>query len=139
GLGYCLTVSEAERIAEFLAGRGVSAVAYTGSTPAPEREAIEAALDSGEVSCVVATSAVGMGYDNPNLAYVVHLGSPPSPIAYYQQVGRAGRGSVQAEVVLMPTPTEVDIWAYFDSTSMPPRPAVEEVLVALAESGPLSI
>jgi len=139
GLVYCLTVSEAERIAEFLAGRGVSAVAYTGSTPAPEREAIEAALDSGEVSCVVATSALGMGYDNPDLAYVVHLGSPSSPIAYYQQVGRAGRGSVQADVVLLPTPTEVDIWAYFDSTSMPPRPAVEEVLAALAESGPLSI
>lgn len=139
GLVYCLTVYEAERVAEFLAGRGVAAVAYTGSTPAPERERIEAALDAGEVSCVVATSALGMGYDNPNLSYVVHLGSPSSPIAYYQQVGRAGRGAVQAEVVLLPTPTEVDIWAYFDSTAMPPRDAVEEVLAALAASGPLSV
>jgi ATP-dependent DNA helicase RecQ len=139
GLVYCLTVSEAERVAEFLASTGVSAVAYTGSTPAPEREAIEAALDAGEVSCVVATSALGMGYDNPNLAYVVHLGSPSSPIAYYQQVGRAGRGSVDAHVVLLPTPTEVDIWAYFDATSMPPRAAVDEVLAALASSGPLSV
>src|SRR5690606_39172489 len=115
GLVYCLTVSEAERVAEHLVARGVAAAAYTGATPAPERERIEAALDDGSVSCVVATSALGMGYDNPNLAYVVHLGSPSSPIAYYQQVGRAGRGSVQAEVVLLPTPTEVDIWAYFDS------------------------
>jgi ATP-dependent DNA helicase RecQ len=68
---------------------------------------------------VVATSALGMGYDNPNLAYVIHLGSPSSPIAYYQQVGRAGRGRVAAEVVLIPTRTEGDIWAYFDSTAMP--------------------
>jgi ATP-dependent DNA helicase RecQ len=139
GLVYCLTVSEAERIAGFLADRGVSAAAYTGSTPAPEREAIEAGLDTGAVSCVVATSALGMGYDNPNLAYVVHLGSPSSPIAYYQQVGRAGRGSVRAEVVLLPTPTEVDIWAYFDSTAMPPAAAVEEVLSALRSAGPLSV
>ena len=139
GLVYCLTVSEAERVAEFLIGRGVSAAAYTGSTPAPEREAIEARLDDGSLSCVVATSALGMGYDNPNLAYVVHLGSPSSPIAYYQQVGRAGRGSVDAQGVLLPTPTEVDIWAYFDSTAMPPRRAVEEVLEALASAGPVSV
>lgn len=139
GLLYCLTVSEAERVAGFLAERGVSAVAYTGSTPAAEREAIEAALDAGEVSCVVATSALGMGYDNPNLAYVVHLGSPSSPIAYYQQVGRAGRGETAAQVVLLPTPTEVDIWAYFDSTAMPPRRSVDEVLEALARSGPLTV
>lgn len=139
GLVYCLTVSEAERVAGFLADRGVAAVAYTGATPAPEREAIEAALDAGTISCVVATSALGMGYDNPNLAYVVHLGSPSSPIAYYQQVGRAGRGTVDARVVLLPTPTERDIWAYFDSTAMPPRTSVEEVLAALSSSGPLSV
>jgi ATP-dependent DNA helicase RecQ len=139
GLVYCLTVSEAERVAGFLAEQGVSVAAYTGSTPPEDRESIESSLDSGGISCVVATSALGMGYDNPNLAYVVHLGSPSSPIAYYQQVGRAGRGGATAEVVLLPTPTEADIWAYFDSTAMPPRAAVEEVLAALGSSGPLSV
>jgi ATP-dependent DNA helicase RecQ len=139
GLVYCLTVSEAERVAAFLADRGVRAVAYTGSTPAPERERIEAALDDGSVSCVVATSALGMGYDNPDLAYVVHLGSPSSPIAYYQQVGRAGRGRVDAEVVLVPTAAEERIWAYFDSTSMPPERTVRSVLAVLERSGPCSI
>lgn len=139
GLVYCLTVSEAERVAEHLVARGVAAAAYTGATPAPERERIEAALDDGSVSCVVATSALGMGYDNPNLTYVVHLGSPSSPIAYYQQVGRAGRGRVDAEVVLVPTQAQERIWAYFDSTAMPPASVVQEVLTALERRGPCSI
>ena len=138
GLVYCLTVSDAERVAAHLIDQGVQAAAYTGSTPAPERERIEAALDDGTLACVVATSALGMGYDNPNLAYVIHLGSPSSPIAYYQQVGRAGRGNVAARVVLIPTRTESDIWAYFDSTAMPPAEVVEDVLRAVAQHGPCS-
>jgi ATP-dependent DNA helicase RecQ len=139
GLVYCLTVSEAERVATYLVEGGARAIAYTGSTPAPERERIEAGLDDGSIACVVATSALGMGYDNPDLAYVVHLGSPSSPIAYYQQVGRAGRGRVDAEVVLLPTASEERIWAYFDSTAMPPERTVHEVLDALAAAGPCSL
>jgi ATP-dependent DNA helicase RecQ len=139
GFVYCLTVSEAERTAAFLAGTGAAVASYTGATPADERERIEAALDDGSLDCVVATSALGMGYDNPRLSYVIHLGSPSSPIAYYQQVGRAGRGQVEARVVLLPTPTEADIWKYFDSASMPPRAAVEDVLQVLASSGPTTV
>ncbi|MEZ5181947.1 MAG: RecQ family ATP-dependent DNA helicase [Acidimicrobiales bacterium] len=138
GLVYCLTVAEAERVAEHLAGTGVRAVSYTGSTPAADRERIEAALDAGEVSCVVATSALGMGYDNPELAYVVHLGAPSSPIAYYQQVGRAGRGRAAAEVVLVPTAAQERIWAYFDRTAMPPEGVVRQVLEVLERDGPLT-
>ena len=139
GFVYCLTVSEAERTAAFLASRGLSVQAYTGSTPTAEREAIEASLDDGSLACVVATSALGMGYDNARLAYVIHLGSPSSPIAYYQQVGRAGRGLVHARVVLLPTSTEEEIWAYFASTAMPPKAVVEQVLAALGSAGPLTV
>ncbi|NLD76703.1 MAG: RecQ family ATP-dependent DNA helicase [Acidimicrobiales bacterium] len=139
GLVYCLTVSDAERVASHLQGAGVAAEAYTGSTPAPDRERIEAGLDDGSLSCVVATSALGMGYDNPHLAYVIHLGSPSSPIAYYQQVGRAGRSETDARVVLIPTRSERDIWAYFDSTAMPSREVVESVLAALAQHGPCTV
>lgn len=139
GLVYCLTVSEAQRVAEHLIDRGLAAASYTGSTPAPERERIEAGLDDGSLACVVATSALGMGYDNPNLAWVIHLGSPSSPIAYYQQVGRVGRGGTDAQVVLVPTRTEGDIWAYFASTAMPPRETVEDVLATLDRHGPCSV
>ncbi len=139
GIVYCLTVSEAERVGEFLVAAGSSAASYTGATPAEERASIEAALDRGELGCVVATSALGMGYDNPRLSYVVHLGSPSSPIAYYQQVGRAGRGEVDAQVVLVPTPAERDIWAFFDSTAMPAEEQVDEVLAVLAAAGPSTL
>ncbi|CAN5686947.1 RecQ family ATP-dependent DNA helicase [soil metagenome] len=139
GLVYCLTVSEAERVAGHLRDHGLAAASYTGSTPAPEREQIEAGLDDGSLACVVATSALGMGYDNPNLSYVVHLGSPSSPIADYRQVCRAGRGQAEAHVVLVPTRTETDIWEYFASTAMPPREVVEEVLACLAREGPSTV
>jgi ATP-dependent DNA helicase RecQ len=139
GLVYCLTVSEAERVAEFLQSCGAAAVSYTGATPTNERAKIEADLDTGSLACVVATSALGMGYDNAQLSYVLHLGSPSSPISYYQQVGRAGRGTVDAHVVLIPTPTEVDIWAYFDSTAMPAHASVDEVLTTLANDGPITV
>jgi len=139
GLLYCLTVSEAERVAEHLAASGLAVAAYTGATPAAERERIEQQLDRGELRCVVATSALGMGYDNPDLDSVVHLGSPSSPIAYYQQVGRAGRGGTDARVVLLPTPAERAIWAYFDATAMPPEAVVLDVLDVLERSGPLTI
>jgi len=76
-----------------------------------------------------------MGYDKPDLAFVVHLGMPASPIAYYQQVGRAGRAIDKAEAVLAPGPEDPSIWSWFDSTAFPPREQAEEVLAALAAAG----
>ncbi len=139
GIVYCLTVSEVERTASFLASCGISSASYTGATDPQERARIEQALDQGGLSCVVATSALGMGYDNPRLSYVVHIGSPSSPVSYYQQVGRAGRGSTSAEVVLAPTATDGDVWAYFDSTAMPPKHTVDDVISAMERSGPCTI
>ncbi len=83
----------------------------------------------------MATSALGMGFDKPDLGFVVHLGAPSSPVAYYQQVGRAGRATERAEVLLLPGPEDKDIWAYFASVSMPREEQAEAVLRTLAESG----
>jgi ATP-dependent DNA helicase RecQ len=71
--------------------RGVSALAYSGETDDADRLEVESALRDNRVKVVVATSALGMGYDKPDLSFVIHYQSPNSPIAYYQQVGRAGR------------------------------------------------
>ena len=76
--------------------------AYTGQTDPAEREDAEAALKANEVKALVATSALGMGFDKPDLGFVLHLGAPSSPVAYYQQVGRAGRATDNADVLLLP-------------------------------------
>jgi ATP-dependent DNA helicase RecQ len=139
GIVYCLTVAEVERVATFLAGQGLAVAAYSGDTPPDERERVEADLAANRLRAVVATSALGMGYDKPDLAFVAHLGSPSSPIAYYQQVGRAGRAIDSARAVLLPAAEDSAIWAYFDATAFPPRDVVERVLRALEEDGPVTV
>jgi ATP-dependent DNA helicase RecQ len=139
GIVYCLTVKDVESVAAFLVSAGIDAAGYTGSTDAGARERIEADLKANRLKAVVATSALGMGYDKPDLAFVVHLGSPPSPIAYYQQVGRAGRAIASAQATLLPTAADADIWAYFDSTAFPPEDVVERVLASVAELGPVGV
>ena len=80
-----------------------------------------------------------MGFDKPDLGFVVHLGAPQSPVAYYQQIGRAGRGVERADVVLLPGREDRDIWAYFASLAFPPERQVRATLQTLAEAGrPLS-
>ena len=102
GIVYTLTVAQAHDVAALLRERGHKVAAYTGSTEAAEREQLEADLLANRVKALVATSALGMGFDKPDLGFVVHLGAPSSPIAYYQQVGRAGRSTESAEVILLP-------------------------------------
>jgi len=139
GILYCLTVNEVEQVAGFLTSQGMAAAAYTGATDPADRESIEAQLQANELRCVVATSALGMGYDKGDLAFVIHLGSPSSPIAYYQQVGRAGRAIQSARAVLLPAAQDRDIWNYFDSTAFPPKEQVDDVIQAISESGGIAV
>jgi ATP-dependent DNA helicase RecQ len=138
GIVYCLTVAQTALVAEFLRGQGIDAVAYSGDTPPPQRHAIEARFKANELKAVVATSALGMGVDKPDVAFVVHLGAPPSPIAYYQQVGRAGRAVPRAEAWLLPASEDRAIWAWFTSVGLPPEPLLRRTLDALGDS-PVSL
>ncbi|MCU1676691.1 MAG: recombinase RecQ, partial [Frankiales bacterium] len=113
--------------------------AYSGQTEQAERLAAEDDLLGNRVRALVATSALGMGFDKPDLAFVVHFGAPSSPVSYYQQVGRAGRGVASAHVVLLPGDEDRAVWDYFASTGFPPERAVRDALAALADAGkPLS-
>ena len=139
GIIYCLTVSAAEDVAAALREAGHAVRAYTGRTDPADRERLEAALRDNEVKALVATSALGMGFDKPDLGFVLHLGAPSSPVAYYQQVGRAGRATERADVLLLPGPEDREVWAYFASASMPRQEQADAVLAALAQaSRPLS-
>jgi len=137
GIVYALTVSAAEDTARLLAEAGHRVAAYTGRTDPDERERLEAALKANDVKALIATSALGMGFDKPDLGFVVHLGAPSSPVAYYQQVGRAGRATAHADVLLLPGPEDPDIWRYFATVSMPDPDRVAAVLAELG-SEPLS-
>jgi ATP-dependent DNA helicase RecQ len=135
GIIYTLTVAQAEQVAEALRAQGHNVAAYTGQTDTADREASELDLINNRIKALVATSALGMGFDKPDLSFVVHLGSPQSPIAYYQQVGRAGRGISRADVVLLPGAEDEDIWRYFASVGFPPEPLVRRTLDTLRDAG----
>ncbi|MCI2237436.1 RecQ family ATP-dependent DNA helicase [Paenibacillus sp. TRM 82003] len=139
GIVYVLTVAAAADVANHLRAHGLEAVAYTGQTDPAERLRAEDDLVNDRVKVLVATSALGMGFDKPDLGFVVHLGAPSSPIAYYQQVGRAGRGIADARVVLLPGAEDRDVWRHFASLGFPGEQDVRRALAALAEAGrPLS-
>lgn len=138
GIIYTLTVAAAHDTARLLTERGYEVRAYTGQVDVAERTESERLLKSNGVKALVATSALGMGFDKPDLGFVVHLGAPSSPVAYYQQVGRAGRATESADVLLLPGAEDRDIWHYFATASMPDRVKAERVLAALADNGPFS-
>ncbi|MGI9822310.1 DEAD/DEAH box helicase [Agromyces sp. Marseille-Q5079] len=133
GIIYTLTVSAATDIARVLRERGHDVRAYTGQTDPDEREESEGLLKRNEVKALVATSALGMGFDKPDLGFVLHLGAPSSPVAYYQQVGRAGRASESADVLLMPGTEDRAIWHYFATASMPDEERARRVIDELSD------
>jgi ATP-dependent DNA helicase RecQ len=132
GIIYTLTVAAASEVADYLRERGFPVAAYSGQTDPTERQAAEQDLLDNRVKALVATSALGMGFDKPDLGFVIHLGAPQSPVAYYQQVGRAGRGVARAEVILLPGQEDRAIWDYFGSLAFPAEPQVRATLAALA-------
>jgi ATP-dependent DNA helicase RecQ len=134
GIVYCLTVPETRRVAAWLQANGIDARAYSGRDDPAERLVVEEVLAANACKAVVATSALGMGYDKPDLAFVVHYQAPDSPVAYYQQVGRAGRALERAEVILLGGPEDRRIWDYFTTTAFPPRRLVDEVLGLLEDA-----
>ena len=129
GIIYCLTVDQAATTSDWLRSRGHHVAAYTGAVEPEQRLAMESALRNNEMKALVATSALGMGFDKGDLAFCVHLGLPPTPVAYYQQVGRAGRAIERAEVIAVPRPTEdAAIWRWFESVSLPSEEICRSVL-----------
>jgi len=131
GIVYVLTVAETDRVSAFLTDQGLDVAAYSGQTT--NREELEDRLRDNRVKALVATSALGMGYDKPDLAFCIHLGSPASPVAYYQQVGRAGRALKDALAVLVPSEGDERIWDYFATAGIPDEAQVERILDALGE------
>src|SRR3954453_1761699 len=139
GIVYGLTVDQVTSMAAFLGetlhDSGLRVAAYTGATSPEDRARIEADLRENRLKAVVATSALGMGYDKPDLGFCIHVGSPDSPVAYYQQVGRAGRALESAVGVLLPAPeSDERIWDYFATATIPDPDAGNRVLHLLGDA-----
>jgi len=139
GIIYTLTVRDANQVADWLKTRSFNVEAYTSET-GERREALEQALLNNQVKALVATTALGMGYDKPDLAFVIHYQMPGSVVAYYQQVGRAGRALDSAYGVLLSGEEDSDITDWFIRSAFPTRQEVADVLGALEdESNGLSV
>lgn len=137
GIVYTLTVADAERLTEAIHdvhGGALPVAAYTGRLEAGERHGLEDALRDNRLKALIATSALGMGYDKPDLGFVVHVGAPPSPVSYYQQVGRAGRAIEHAHAVLLPSDADSGVWDYFATATIPVPEQVRTVLDVLDRS-----
>lgn len=137
GIIYTLTVRDAEQVASWLRSRGLEVEAYTGET-GERRPWLEQALLANRVKALVATTALGMGFDKPDLSFVIHYQAPGSVVGYYQQVGRAGRGLDAAYGILLSGEEETEISEYFIKSAFPTRDEVRLVLQAL-ETAPAGL
>ncbi len=136
GIVYTLTKRDADQVASFLSSRGISAVAYSGDQPTEDRIDAEERLLRNEVKAVVATSALGMGYDKPDIRFIVHYQAPGSVVSYYQQIGRAGRAVEHADVILLRGGEDRRIQDFFIEQAFPDRERVGAVLDELELAGP---
>ena len=133
GIVYCITKRDCERVADWLRRHGVAARAYFSGLD--DREDLEQALLDNELKVLVSTIALGMGFDKPDLKFVIHYQRPGSPVAYYQQVGRAGRGVPEALGVLLAGVEDEQIHAYFVRTAFPEVAHFRAVLAAVDGAG----
>jgi ATP-dependent DNA helicase RecQ len=131
GIVYCLTVRDAELVASWLTTRGLDVRTYHGGLDGEERRELEQLLLEDEVDALAATSALGMGFNKPDLGFVVHFQRPPNLIRYYQEIGRAGRNLDRATAVLLAGEGDDDIAEYFIESAFPSREAFETVLEAV--------
>ena len=129
GIIYTLTIRDAERVTKWLQSLSLNVKSYTGRSE--NREELEQALLDNRVKALVATTALGMGFDKPDLAFVIHYQTPGSVVAYYQQVGRAGRGLDAAYGVLLSGAEDTEITDYFINSAFPTRDEVRQVITAL--------
>ena len=144
GIIYTLTQRDTERLTEWLQINQIEARAYHAGVPNNEngtsaRAAMEQQLLNNEIKVLVATVALGMGFDKPDLGFVIHFQRPASVVHYYQQVGRAGRAVDEAYGILLCGEEDDHIADYFIRSAFPPQEHVSAILGALDQADGLSV
>lgn len=139
GIVYCLTVADSMRVSAWLQSRGLDVRPYHAGLATEDKIAAERALIGNEVKALVATTALGMGFDKPDLGFVVHYQRPGSAVAYYQQVGRAGRAVAEAEAILLTGREDDEIAEYFIDSAFPSETHQRAVMTALEARSEITI
>jgi len=140
GIIYCLTVADTERVTGWLKQKDFSAEAYhAGDDGNMDRPALEQAFLNNEIKILVATEALGMGFDKPDIDFVIHFQRPGSVVAYYQQVGRAGRSVEKSYGVLLSGAEDDEIQNYFIESAFPSTQVFLDILKELEKSEGLSL
>jgi ATP-dependent DNA helicase RecQ len=135
GIVYTLTVADARGVSRWLTDHDIDAPAYYGAAGTDTRTSLEERLRRNEVKALVATVALGMGFDKPDLGFVVHFQRPSSVISYYQQIGRAGRALDRADVILLTGAEDDEIAEHFIAEAFPPEDVMRAILAATEPEG----
>lgn len=139
GIIYTLTVRDARRLTNFLEQKGINAAAYDGKLDNELRQKLENDLLANKLKVLVATTALGMGFDKPDLGFVIHYQRPGSVVHYYQQVGRAGRAVEEAYGILLSGKEDEEITNYFITNAFPSSHHIQQILEALLTENELSV
>ncbi len=139
GIVYCLTVADCDRVAAWLRSKGIPVEAYHAQRSAEERVELEKRLLRNQIKSLIATVALGMGFDKPNLSFVIHFQRPGSIVAYYQQIGRAGREVDDALTVLLCGKEDDEVQDYFIGAAFPAPKEMRAVLSLIETEGELSL
>lgn len=129
GIIYAKTTKDCEIVAGFLQQNDIEAFAYHSNLKnEQEKIELEQKLLNNEIKALVATSALGMGFDKPDLSFVIHYQAPGNVVEYYQQVGRAGRGIEHALGLMMLGDEDARIQQYFIDNAFPKEKQIENLL-----------
>ncbi|WP_066320514.1 RecQ family ATP-dependent DNA helicase [Bacillus sp. FJAT-29814] len=137
GIVYCNTIAECERVAKWLVSNGINVKPY--HSRAGDREALEKLLLNNNVKALIATDALGMGFDKPDLGFVIHYQGPRSLVSYYQQIGRAGRSISNAEIILIYDEEDNTLHEEFIKSGLPEQRILEDILNIISNSSGLTV
>lgn len=137
GIVYCLTVKDCELLALFLISNDIEAYAYHSKSK--DKEELENKFNKNEIKALIATTALGMGYDKPDISFVIHFQRPTSILEYYQQIGRAGRGISDADAILLTGFEDDKIAEYFRKNAFPEVELLENILDKLESKENVSL
>ena len=119
GVVYCLTKADCDLVTDWLNENNIKSEKYYADISKEDKAIVLEKFQKNEIKVLVATVAFGMGYDKPDIGFVIHFQRPANIVSYYQQIGRAGRGIELAYAILLCGEEDEHINQYFINSAFP--------------------